>query len=183
MMDANDPATAEHGREVAALVRRVGKLLGLDREALDELDLAARFHDIGKTAVPGEILHKEGPLAEQEWRVMKRHAEWGADLLMHLPGCDTLARIVRHHHERYDGAGYPDGLSGDQIPLASRILAACDAYGAMTANRPYRAALPHRRAISELEECSGRQFDPAAVRAVLYVTAGGGGFDAEVASG
>jgi HD-GYP domain-containing protein (c-di-GMP phosphodiesterase class II) len=183
MMDVHDLPTADHGKDVADLATRVGAVLGLHRAALDELELAARFHDIGKVAVPTEILRKRGPLDEREWRVMERHVEWGADLLMHLPGCETLARIVRHHHERYDGAGYPDGLKGAEIPLAGRIVAACDAYGAMRSDRPYRAALAEARAVAELEEGSGRQFDPAVVEALVYVTATDDGLDAEVAAG
>jgi two-component system cell cycle response regulator len=182
MMDLSDPATAEHGKDVAELVPRVGEMLGLDAAALEELELAARFHDIGKVAVPIEVLRKAGPLDEREWRVMECHVEWGAELLRHLPGCEAIADIVRHHHERYDGAGYPDGLQGDDIPLASRIIAACDAYGAMVSDRPYRAALGAETAIQELEEGSGRQFDPSAVEAVVLLTAADDDRDAQLAS-
>ena len=170
MMDLTDPDTSEHGRDVAALVPRVGEMLGLEGAELAELELAARFHDVGKVAVPLEVLRKPGPLDEREWRVMERHVEWGAELLRHLPGCESIAEIVRHHHERYDGAGYPDGLEGDEIPLASRIIAACDAYGAMVSDRPYRAALGAERAQIELEQGSGNQFDPSAVEAVIQLT-------------
>jgi putative nucleotidyltransferase with HDIG domain len=167
MMDLSDPATSEHGRDVAELVPRVGRLLGFDGEDLEALELAARFHDIGKVAVPEEILLKPGPLDEDEREVMCRHAEWGAELLRNVPGCEPIARFVRHHHERYDGCGYPDGLRGEEIPLASRVIAACDAYGAMVADRPYRRALGVDRALRELTEGSGTQFDPRAVAAVL----------------
>ena len=170
MMELADPATNEHGRDVADLVARVGAMLGLDPAELEELELAARFHDVGKVAIPSAVLHKPGPLDETEWRVMQLHVEWGADLLMHLPDLERVAEIVRHHHERYDGSGYPDGLEGDEIPLASRIIAACDAWGAMVADRPYRAALGLRRAVRELEDGSGGQFDPAAVEAVVQLT-------------
>ena len=180
MMDMSDPATSEHGRDVADLVPRVGRRLGLDRAALEELELAARFHDVGKVAVPNEILRKPGPLTEREWRLMKCHVEWGAQLLRHVPGCGTIAEIVRHHHERYDGAGYPDGLQGESIPLASRIISACDAWGAMVSDRPYRAALAPEEAIRELEEGAGAQFDPAAVEAVIELTSFDDERDAEL---
>jgi HD-GYP domain-containing protein (c-di-GMP phosphodiesterase class II) len=170
MMDMSDPATSEHGRDVAGLVPQVGRRLGLDGAALEELELAARFHDVGKVAVPNEILRKPGPLTEGEWRLMKCHVDWGAELLRHVPGCETIAEVVRHHHERYDGAGYPDGLEGEAIPLASRIISACDAWGAMVSDRPYRAALGPEEAVRELEKGAGAQFDPAAVEAVIELT-------------
>jgi len=172
VMDLSDPATSEHSRDIAGLVPRVGSLLGIRGEAADELELAARFHDIGKVAVPEEVLRKPGPLDDQEWQLMACHVEWGAELLRHLPECETIARIVRHHHERYDGGGYPDGLRGEQIPLPSRIITVCDAYGAMISDRPYRRALPRRDALNELRDGAGEQFDPAAVAAVLSVTDG-----------
>jgi putative nucleotidyltransferase with HDIG domain len=170
VMDLSDPATSEHSRDIAGLVPRVGRKLGVRGEAAEELELAARFHDVGKVAVPEEVLRKPGPLDDNEWRLMACHVEWGAELLRHLPECETIARIVRHHHERYDGGGYPDGLRGEQIPLASRIITVCDAYGAMISDRPYRRALPRRDALNELRDGAGEQFDPAAVAAVLSVT-------------
>jgi HD-GYP domain-containing protein (c-di-GMP phosphodiesterase class II) len=169
MMDLTDPATSEHGRDVAELVPRVGRLLGIEGETLEELELAAQFHDIGKVAVPEIILRKPGPLTDTERRVMACHVEWGAELLRNLPGCAPIATIVRHHHERYDGRGYPDGLRDGQIPLASRVIAACDAYGAMVSDRPYRRALDEEVAADELRDNAGTQFDPAAVAAVLEV--------------
>jgi two-component system, cell cycle response regulator len=174
MMDLREPATSEHGREVAGLVPSVGRLLGIKGEDLEELELAARFHDIGKVAVPPAVLNKPGPLDDSERAVMACHVEWGARILENLPGCDSIARIVRHHHERFDGGGYPDGLRGGDIPLASRVIAACDAYGAMISDRPYRRALGRDRAAGELRDCSGTQFDPGAVAAVLAVIAASG---------
>ena len=171
MMDRADPATSVHGGEVAELVPRVGKLLGLRGGEMVELELAAEFHDIGKIAVPPDVLNKPGPLDQEELAVMACHVEWGAELLRHLPDCGTVAEIVRHHHERFDGGGYPDGLSGEEIPLASRIISACDAYGAMVSDRPYRRALGHDVALRELLDCAGTQFDPDAVEALLRVTA------------
>ena len=169
MMDRADPATSVHGGHVAELVPRVGRLLGMHEPELEELELAAEFHDIGKVAVPTELLNKPGPLDELERQVMACHVEWGAELLRHLPECETIAEIVRHHHERFDGAGYPDGLRGCEIPLASRVIAACDAYGAMISDRPYRRALGHDVAVRELLDGAGTQFDPDAVTAILRV--------------
>jgi putative nucleotidyltransferase with HDIG domain len=167
MMEISDPYTSEHGRDVAECVPLAGRVLGFEGAALVELELAARFHDIGKVAVPDEVLHKPGPLDWDERCVMACHVEWGAELLRHLPDCETVARIVRHHHEQYDGGGYPDGLRGGEIPLASRVIAACDAYGAMVSDRPYRQALHPDEAVEELRHGAGSQFDPDAVAAVL----------------
>ena len=175
VMELSDPATSRHGREIAALVPRVGRMLGLHGDAAEELELAAHFHDIGKVAVPDSVLRKPGPLEPHEWELMACHVEWGAELLQHLPACGPVARIVRHHHERYDGSGYPDGLAGDEIPLASRIIATCDAYGAMVSDRPYRRALSPAHALSELRDGAGAQFDPDAVSAVLELTEGAKG--------
>ena len=167
MMEISDPDTSEHAREVAELVRHVGRLLGLVGLELEELELAAQFHDIGKVAVPEEVLRKAGPLDEDEREVMACHVEWGAEMLRHLPDCESIAQIVRHHHERFDGCGYPDGLRDSEIPLPSRIIAACDAYGAMVSDRPYRPALDYGTAVKELRQGAGSQFDPDAVAALL----------------
>jgi two-component system cell cycle response regulator len=172
VMDLSDPETSEHSRDIAQLVPKVGHILGVRGDAAEELELAARFHDVGKVAVPEEVLRKPGPLDDHEWQLMACHVEWGAELLRHLPECEAIARIVRHHHERYDGGGYPDGLKGQQIPLASRIITVCDAYGAMISDRPYRRALPRRDALNELRDGAGEQFDPAAVAAVLTAVDG-----------
>ena len=169
VMDLSDPDTSRHGRDIEELVRRVAGRLGITGPPAEEVELAARFHDIGKVAVPEEILRKPGPLDEREWRVMTCHVEWGAELLRHLPDCEPIAEIVRHHHERYDGRGYPDGLAATRIPLGSRIVSACDAFGAMVSDRPYRRALPKWRAFQELRDGVGTQFDPAVVRAVIDV--------------
>jgi putative nucleotidyltransferase with HDIG domain len=167
MMETSDPDTSEHAREVAELVLRAGRLLGLVGLELEELELAARFHDIGKVAVPEDVLRKPGPLDADECALMACHVEWGAEMLRHLPDCESIAEIVRHHHERFDGCGYPDGLRASEIPLPSRIIAACDAYGAMVSDRPYRSALDHPTAVQELRRGSGSQFDPDAVAALL----------------
>jgi putative nucleotidyltransferase with HDIG domain len=178
MLDLSDPYTSEHSRDVAGCVPRAGRLMGFSGTDLEELELAARFHDIGKIAVPLELLQKPGPLDESERSVMACHVEWGAEMLRHLPDCEPIARIVRHHHERFDGGGYPDGLRDGEIPAASRLIAACDAYDAMMSDRPYRRALAPHRAVEELRHGAGSQFDPDAVAAVLQsidVQTNGGG--------
>jgi HD-GYP domain-containing protein (c-di-GMP phosphodiesterase class II) len=111
-------------------------------------------------AIPDEILHKAGPLDEHEWNVMRQHPMIGERILRAIPGLGSVARIVRHEHERYDGRGYPDGLEGDEIPIGARIILACDAYHAMVSDRPYREALNHAAAIRELATNAGMQFDP-----------------------
>jgi HD-GYP domain-containing protein (c-di-GMP phosphodiesterase class II) len=148
------------------MVRAVGEELGVDAAALAEFKLAAVLHDLGKIRVPDAILSKPGPLDEDERAVVNRHPIWGAELLACVPGFEAIAAIVRFHHERWDGKGYPDGLSGDRIPLASRVIAACDAYHAITSERPYRRTRSEEEALAELWANSGSQFDPAVVAAL-----------------
>lgn len=152
-----------HAAQVAELALDLGHALGLSSEALLELELVARLHDVGKRAVPESILSKPGPLSNSEWSVMRRHPEWGAGMLADVPGLDAVAGGVHAHHERWDGSGYPRGLSGDAIPFASRIVAVCDAFSAMTADRPYHAARSVLDALGELRRGAGSQFDPAIV--------------------
>ena len=164
-----DGSTGEHSDRVVLLAQRIGERLGLGRRELRDLGYAARLHDIGKVGVPDAVLHKAGPLLEAERELIKGHSVWGADLVGRLPGLEAVARIVRHHHERFDGDGYPDGLAGRDIPLASRILTAADAYVAMTEDRPYRRARPRFEVDHEFRDCSGRQFDPYVVEALREV--------------
>jgi HD-GYP domain-containing protein (c-di-GMP phosphodiesterase class II) len=158
-LEEADPQTSRHSDEVSRLAVHVGASLGLRGVQLLELELGARLHDVGKLRVPAEILRKAGPLSETELEVMRLHALWGAEMVSGIPGLESVALVVRFHHERVDGHGYPDGLSGARIPLASRVLAACDAYGAMTSDRPYRTALPRPAALRELTRCAGGQFE------------------------
>jgi DNA-binding CsgD family transcriptional regulator len=161
-----DGYTAEHSRAVVRLAVRVGQRLGMDALDLVELDLAARLHDVGKIRVPGDILRKPGPLTDEERKVIELHPAWGTELAGRIPGLQAVAAIIGFHHERTDGSGYPHKLAGDRIPLASRIVAVCDAYGAMTEHRPYRPALSAARSLAELGSASGRQFDPEVVSAL-----------------
>jgi HD-GYP domain-containing protein (c-di-GMP phosphodiesterase class II) len=166
-MDMRDRRTAQHSEDVVGLARKVGELLELEADALLELEFAARLHDVGKIQVPDAVLNKPGPLEPHENEVIRCHAIWGSETLSRVPGLEAVATIVRFHHERWDGAGYPDGLSGGRIPLASRIISVCDAYGAMTCDRPYRAAMDPDDALDEVRAGAGTQFDPAVVRALV----------------
>jgi hypothetical protein len=166
-LELRDGYTFRHAGEVVAITRRVGERLGLDPADLMELEFAARLHDVGKLAIDDAVLRKPGPLEAHEWTLIRKHAEWGAAKLAEIPGLEPTAAIVRFHHERWDGGGYPAGLRGEQIPLASRIVAACDAYRAMVEDRPYRDGLSDDEALAELRAGSGRQFDPAVVDVLL----------------
>jgi hypothetical protein len=165
-VDIRDDYTGHHSTQVGAMAMRVGARLGMDTDELQLLGYAARLHDVGKLAVPDAILLKPGPLDEDEWEVMRRHPDWGAEIVASVPGLERLAELVRAHHERWDGSGYPGGLSGDHIPLASRVIAVCDAFEAMVSRRPYRAPLTLDEALAELTAGAGSQFDPEVVAAV-----------------
>jgi two-component system, cell cycle response regulator len=159
-----------HAAEVAELSLTVGRYLQLSSTALFELELAARLHDIGKRAIPESILNKPAALSEAEWAMVRRHPEWGAEMLDDLPGLDVVAAAVHAHHERWDGGGYPSGLAAEAMPLTSRMVAVCDAYSAMTTDRPFGRARSPVEAVAELERCSGTQFDPAIVAAFIATT-------------
>jgi len=165
-VDARDAYTGSHSYMVGELAARVAKKMGLETEQVELARLAGSLHDLGKLAIPEEILRKPGPLNEAERLVLERHPQIGFRMLDSL-GVEPVASWVLHHHERWDGDGYPDRLGGDAIPLGSRILFVADAYDAMTTDRVYRSKLSHERAISELERCAGTQFDPSVVAALL----------------
>jgi HD-GYP domain-containing protein (c-di-GMP phosphodiesterase class II) len=154
-----------HLQHVAALSREVGARLGLAGTELDELTRAAELHDVGKVALPASILRKPGPLDDSEWSFVRQHTLVGDRILSAAPALSPLAHVVRASHEHYNGSGYPDGLAGDDIPLAARVVAVCDAYHAMISERPYRTALAHWEAMDELRKCAGHQFDPVVVAA------------------
>ena len=135
-----DPPTGAHCDRVERLASDLGRRLRLSHQPLVDLAYAAELHDIGKVGLPDAVLLKPGPLVELEWEAVRSHSVWGSDLLRTVPGLERVAVIVRHHHERFDGSGYPDGLQGEEIPVESRILAVVDAFVAMTEERPYRAA-------------------------------------------
>jgi HD-GYP domain-containing protein (c-di-GMP phosphodiesterase class II) len=158
-----DPYTSEHADDVVELARWVGEQLGLDRVAAYELELTAALHDVGKMRVPKEILHAPRALTDEEREVIGMHPVWGFEIVSGVPGLEAVAPLVRAHHERWDGSGYPDGLAGQRIPLASRIVSACDAIGALTTDRPYRAGTTIAAAVEEVARCAGTQFDPEVV--------------------
>jgi HD-GYP domain-containing protein (c-di-GMP phosphodiesterase class II) len=166
-VEAKDDSTGGHIQRVHAL----GMLLAraIVPEEADDAQLACGFllHDVGKLSVPDAVLNKPGPLDEDEWEVMRRHPEQGAKILSTIPFLDRALDVVRHHHERWDGAGYPAGLCGEEIPLWARIFAVVDTVDAITSDRPYRPASPLDVAISELRAGAGAQFDPACVDAFM----------------
>jgi diguanylate cyclase (GGDEF)-like protein/putative nucleotidyltransferase with HDIG domain len=162
-----DRYTGEHSEYVVALSGTVARGMGLDDAATAEIQAAALLHDIGKVAVPDEILNKPGALTEAQWRKMRDHTVIGERILRAIPGLGNVARVVRHEHERWDGDGYPDGLAGEDVPVGSRIILACDAYHAMTSDRPYREAMSHGEAIAELSANAGTQFDPRVVEVLI----------------
>jgi putative nucleotidyltransferase with HDIG domain len=162
MADA-DGDTYRHSLEVAATARAVAQRLGLADVDLVEVELGALLHDLGKLRMPPQILTKPGPLDPDELQLMRRHPEWGCEMVARVPGLEAIALIVRLHHERPDGSGYPHGLTDDRIPMASKIVSACDAYGAMTRRRDYSAPLDVDAALEELELNTGTQFDPLVV--------------------
>jgi diguanylate cyclase (GGDEF)-like protein len=166
-IEARDRYTQGHSEQVVELAMRVAMLLGLTADAVERVGHGALLHDVGKLAIPHEILHKHGALDDAEWSVMAEHPVIGEGILRRLPQLAPLAPIVRHEHEHWDGSGYPDGLSGAQIPIGSRIVLACDAYAAMTTARPYRRALSREDAMAELRARAGTQFDPQIVDALL----------------
>jgi diguanylate cyclase (GGDEF)-like protein len=166
-LEERDAYTGEQSESVVDLAAHVADALGLEQHEITTIRSAALLHNWGKVGIPDEILNKTGPLDEREWEIMRRHPAIGERILRAIPGMGAVARIVRHEHERWDGTGYPDGLAGDAIPLGARIIHACVAYHAMTSDRPYRAALSHQMAMSELTAHAGSQFDPEVVDALL----------------
>jgi diguanylate cyclase (GGDEF)-like protein len=171
VLSERDSDLAHHLADVAALAEAVGRRLRLPAEQLLTIRQAAELHDVGKLAIPEDILSKTGPLSEDEWQFVKRHTLIGERILAAAPALGMAAKIVRSTHERWDGAGYPDGLTEDQIPLGARIIAVCDAFDAMTSHRAYGPALTIEDGLRELSKCAGSQFDPQVVDAFAAVQA------------
>jgi HD-GYP domain-containing protein (c-di-GMP phosphodiesterase class II) len=168
-LEANDEYTSTHARWITDLSLRVGRELGLDERTLKHLELGALLHDIGKIGIPSDVLSKPGRLTAAERKIVQAHPELGERIIAPIDRLQTVRPIVRHCHERWDGKGYPDGLAGEDIPLESRIIFVCDAYHAMTTDRPYRHRLTHREAVRRLSEGAGSQFDPHVVEVALGV--------------
>ena len=178
-----DEQTADHMEHVVSLALDLGIVLELERAELFELELGARFHDIGKVRVPAGLLRKPARLSATEWELMRLHSLWGAEIVAAIHGLEAVAVVVRAHHERYDGVGYPDGLRGERIPLAARIVSVCDAYSAMISARPYSRPRPTRGALRELELGAGTQFDPVVAAALAGVIRERGRFTRAVETG
>jgi diguanylate cyclase (GGDEF)-like protein/putative nucleotidyltransferase with HDIG domain len=172
-LDAKDRHTEAHSRETAALARAVGRRLGLDAETLRFLEYGALLHDIGKIGIPGYILNKPGPLDDEEAAIMREHPVIGERIVASVPFLLRIRPVVRAEHERWDGGGYPDGLSGQEIPVEARIIHACDAFQAMSSDRPYRRARPRDWILNEISTQAGKQFDPTVADALLQVIESG----------
>ena len=166
-LDARDPYTGGHVDRVARYAVALGRALGWSDETLRDLEVSALLHDIGKIGVPDAVLRKKEALDDDEWTLMRQHPVLGASMLAGLTALQSALPGILHHHERYDGRGYPDGLSGDAIPAPARVVAIADAFDAMLTTRPYRVGLSLSFAIGELRRCAGPQFDPRYTGAFL----------------
>jgi putative nucleotidyltransferase with HDIG domain len=166
-IDAKDPYTRGHSQRVMELTMLAGSSLLLSAEEMETLEYAAILHDIGKIVVDGQILNKPDTLTPSEWNIIREHPAIGANLLNKIPFLEKASKVVLHHHERYDGTGYPDGLKGEDIPMGARLIAVADAFDTMTTDRSYRSALNIDYAISELKSGAGTQFCPVAVEAFI----------------
>jgi putative nucleotidyltransferase with HDIG domain len=168
-IEAKDAYTRGHCDSVAKIAVAVAERLGVEKQNLNEVRYAALLHDVGKIGVPDGILLKPGKLLPEEFTMIQRHSTIGRDLVSRVPRFSTLATAIFHHHEHYDGAGYPEGLSGEEIPLSSRIICVVDAFDAMTTTRPYRTPVSRVDALQELQNCAGTHFDPSVVAAIVQV--------------
>lgn len=168
-LEAKDPYTKGHSERVAELAVEIAKEMGLNADQIDIIRHMALLHDVGKIGILDTVLNKKGTLDPEEKELIQEHPVLGAKIVEEIPFLKQYAGMVRHHHERFDGTGYPDKVSGEKIPLGARIIAVADTYDAMTSDRPYRAALTKEQAISELERNAGQQHDPKVVKALLKV--------------
>jgi putative nucleotidyltransferase with HDIG domain len=168
-LEAKDAYTGNHAQTIAEFAVAVGEELGLGGRELRATRMGALLHDVGKIGIPESILNKPGPLTDDEFTVMKRHTVIGADIISGIPGMEEVVSLVRSSHERWDGRGYPDGLQGTEVPRGAYVIAVCDAYHAMVEDRVYRKAMSKEGACAELRRCSGSQFMPAAVDALITV--------------
>jgi HD-GYP domain-containing protein (c-di-GMP phosphodiesterase class II) len=167
LLDLRDLNTGVHSTRLAEWALHVAGELGLPESALGDIEIAALLHDIGKIGIPDSILNKPARLTGEEYDLMKKHPEYGWAVLRQIPGMDRSSLLVLHHHENYDGKGYPAGLRGEEIPIGSRIVSVIDAFDAMVSSRPYRNGLPFEEAVRRLLEASGTQFDPGVVTSFL----------------
>ena len=166
-VDAKDQFTQGHSQKVSGYAVLIAEAVGLTVTEIEEIRLGGMLHDVGKVGITESILNKCGPLNPDEWETMKRHVEYGAKLLEPLRGTERIRDMVAHHHEFFDGSGYPQGLVGNHIPLGARIVAIADAYDTITSERTYKKAHTPEEAFQELERCGAAQFDPELVRAFI----------------
>jgi HD-GYP domain-containing protein (c-di-GMP phosphodiesterase class II) len=164
-LDLRDAATEGHSLRVSEIAIRIGETMGLAERQLEALQRGGLLHDLGKIGIPDAVLRKPASLSSEEWEIMYRHPIWGSEMLGHIDFLHETLPLVRHHHEAWDGSGYPDGLRGEEIPLLARIFMIADTYDAITSDRPYRLALSPEQALAIIRQESGRQFDPAVVAA------------------
>jgi putative nucleotidyltransferase with HDIG domain len=170
-VDAKDPYTHGHSQRVAAYAVRVARQLGLDERLMPQIEMGGLLHDVGKIGVPDHVLLKPGKLDDAEFAMIKRHTEIGHEILRPVGFEPLVTDIVRHHHERMNGRGYPDGLNGESIPLVARIVCVCDAYDTMTSERAYQRSRGHEGAVAELRKWAGEQFDVVCVEALAAAVA------------
>jgi putative nucleotidyltransferase with HDIG domain len=184
LLDLKDLNTGVHSTRLAEWAVRIGRDLGLDDDCLRDLEVAAILHDIGKVGTPDSILKKPSRLTEEERRVIRKHPEYGWAVLRVVPGFERVSLFVLHHHEAYDGTGYPAKLRGDEIPIGSRIVSVMDSFDAMISSRPYRRGLPMDEAVRRLEAGIGSQFDPVVTPKFIALASSGAStvFDATGAS-
>jgi HD-GYP domain-containing protein (c-di-GMP phosphodiesterase class II) len=169
LLDLKDLGTGVHSTRLAEWGVRLGRELGLRENRLHDLEVAAVLHDVGKVGIPDAILKKAGPLTPEERTEMQKHSEYGWQVLHRVPAFERASLFVLHHHEAYDGRGYPAGLKGDEIPVEARIVAIIDAFDAMISSRPYREGVPVPEAIARLERAAGMQFDPVLTPAFVRI--------------
>lgn len=170
-LETKDEYTYGHSSQVSSISVAIGREMGMNQEDLFSLRVAALLHDIGKIGIPDQVLNKRGSLTEEEWELIKKHPGIGARIIAGIPLLQQVGNMVLHHHARWDGRGYPEIISGSDIPIGSRIIAVADTYQAMTSDRPYRKGLSAAVALSEIQACSGKQFDPAVVDAFCRISA------------
>ena len=168
-LETRDKYTDGHSKRVTDYSLAISKKLSLLEKDIEKIRLAALLHDIGKIGIKEEILHKSGSLTSEEYRHISEHPNIAVEILKMIIKDEEIIKIIKHHHERFDGKGVPDGLKGDEIPIGSRIIAVSDTYDAMTSNRPYRSFLCHEDAIAEIKRCAGTQFDPKIVNSFLEI--------------
>lgn len=175
IVEAKDSSTREHLERTHDYARALSRVVNPGQEAGAELSYGFLLHDVGKVGIPESILCKPGPLTDEEYEVMKTHPLIGVQIVAPIKFLGTAVEVIRCHHERWDGRGYPDGLAGEDIPIGARIFSVCDTFDAMTSDRPYRRALPFDYAVEEIERCGGTQFDPVVVDAFVEMCAQLGG--------